>query len=371
MMNTFSARLLLFVVSFLVLGTLCSQGQTNTSETTASKGKPGPAEKPASSLFKFGVFGNIHAGVTSGFFSNLENDLKKEPMFRDEFRVRRLGTNYGGEIWGLIGGLGNGLLVGIGGTGFNYDASLGASSSYSKQKPKDIAFPGNPPYTAADSALANRQHEENSGKEFGESRIHSYYYTIKVGYAVINKDHYSLDKETGEYEFRYRWLLYPYLGLGLGGKSTLRASNFHINELYMGGKDQGVEIPRAEFRDFTTRNTVVELGVSTRFFMDQDGGLAVGADAGAYFNVGGGKWEGPNGQNVRNVNAFQMTGVYLRATVGGGFFMPDDDSPSTTSGQDAYVKPETIESNDSPSNPDDSNGDAKKKKKKKKENATE
>jgi hypothetical protein len=92
----------------------------------------------------------------------------------------------------------------------------------------------------------------------------------------------------------------------------------------------------------------VDLGIGTRFCFDKKGGLMVGAELGGYLNAGGSKWKsvadektGVVEKEISQANKSVLQGVYLRITVGGGFFqITEPENPMVVADEeDAYVKP--------------------------------
>lgn len=293
---------------------------------TAPKTIRARPEKPANRFkTKFGVFGHFHGAVTWGFFDNLQKDLEKPKFFSENWTLNNLGTNYGGNLFVRIGSY---LMVGGGGNGFTYDASL---ASFAKGK----------------QPLENEQ---------GEARQHGYYLTPMVGVVILDRGFHEYDYASNQYTYRYRWMMYPYLGLGVGGKNTLKLSNYSQETKYFGTPPASaneappantVSIPRSEFREFTTSMTMLELGLGTKFMKNEKGGIMVGGELGAYFNLGKGTWkEKEKGTEIKGVNDATMTGLYLRVTVGGGFMsnkaVVAGKGSSSSGGDDGYVKPDEV-----------------------------
>ena len=313
-------RLRLIYIGLLVLGFCLPNvvsAQNSEKQLAPKTAKVRPDKPPYRIKTKFGVMGHFHGGVTWGFFNNLQKDLENPEFFTENWVLNNLGTNYGGNIMFQIG---NYLMVGGGGNGFSYDASL---ASFATDKKGEV----------------------------GEARQRGYYFTPMLGVVVINRAFYEYDYPTNQYNFRYRWMLYPFLGLGVGGENTLKLSNYSQDRKYFGGMatEGSVAIPRSEFREFTTNLTMLELGIGTKFMKNNKGGITIGAELGGYFNLGSGKWTDKlTGAEVKGVNDATMSGLYLRVTVGGSFFKNKEivggkSGSSSSSSEDGYVKPEEVE----------------------------
>ena len=279
--------------------------------------------KPPQYVTKWGVMGNLSTGITFGFFGKLQDDLKTESMYHNDFVVKKLGSAFGFELDGMIG---NRFIVGVGYTRYSYDASLGL-----KPDPSD-------------STKGNTE----KGQEYGEARIKSRSMYAKVGYAVFNRTRYVYDDEIGEYAFKYRWLLYPYAGFNFGNKTTMKLSNFSLEDQYFGqeGPDEPGEIPRSEYQEFTTAVNMLEIGVGSRFMKSPKGGLTLGAEAGVYFNMGKGKWQNSAGKDVVSVNQATLSGVYIRVTAGLGFLSNqpyDINATRKEKGDDGFVEPDKVD----------------------------
>jgi hypothetical protein len=274
-------------------------------------------DRPADYRSTWGILGNVHAGITFGFMSNIEKDLQAEQLFSEDYYLRSLCTHYGGSIMGLIK---NRFIIGLGGSGYNFDASLASFPPKDPERPLPEEEPG-------------------------EARIRAHYLFGKLGYAVFNKSRWVYDEELDDYEFKYQWLLFPYVGFGFGGKITMEISNYGTKDLAFGAKDDnpGIIIPRSEVREFTSPFSVLEIGVGSRFMRSPRGGLTAGLDLGLYLNMGSNQWEGPNSVKVEQANKASISGLYLRATLGGGLLGGVTGGPSR-SGNDGYIAPSRNES---------------------------
>lgn len=323
-MSKFYLYLLIFAFALpaAALAQDASEDEDESIPDTAAIDESRPEMQPPDHVrTKWGVFGNIHSGVTFGSFGSLEDDLKTEQLFRDNFALSSLGTNVGGDVNVQIG---HRLIIGFGGTRFDYHTSLAGNQNYQPPASDTIA-PTEP-------------------TEFGESRIHSYFFDAKIGFCIFNKTRYKYDKDLREFEYKYRWMLYPYIGLGFGNETLMEVSNYSLDREYFGPSDD-IEapgaIPRSEYREFTTALTMLEIGVATRFLKNKRGGLMLGAELGGYFNLGDGTWENSDlGVEIPEVNPAGLSGVYLRVTAGGGFFQVDD--PSFQAVEDGYVDPDAL-----------------------------
>ncbi|MCS7073219.1 MAG: hypothetical protein NZ108_02005 [Bacteroidia bacterium] len=269
--------------------------------------------QPENPKLKHGIFGNFTSGASLGFFGKLEDDLKKEKVFKDDFFLRSLGSQYGGNIYGLIAGK---VIIGAGGLGFSYDVG------------------------------------ENGN---GQSALKSHLITGNVGYAFLNKTHHikkTMDSEgkyielvernqTHQKLFTFHSLTFAYLGYGTG-KSTLKLSNYSDQELQHG--DQIIK--RSNYQEFTNDLSLLEFGIGTRLYKNPKGGIMFGMELGGYLNLGNGVWKNSEGKEVSNVSAAKLSGAYLRFTIGGGIFSLKDDagakiSTSTDSSTNTTISPKS------------------------------
>jgi hypothetical protein len=242
---------------------------------------PMESERPARidtvQRFKLGVFGNFNAGITYGSFGKLKNDLAATPVFDNtDFRIRGLGTNLGGQVNVLLF---KRLLLGGGGTFFDYDASLSTRA------------------VTLDS-IGYQQNFDNYQR--GEATVRANLFNGNIGFAVMNKK---------------KLLLFPYVGY-LTGTSTLTVKNYSADILNFGG----IPIDRARTEEFTSKISMLEFGLGVRVFKAERGGLSVGADLGGYYNLGNTAWETSNGTALTGLTASGLAGGYFRITVGGGIF---------------------------------------------------
>lgn len=309
-------------------------------------------EKPKPIKVKWGVFGNITTGFTYGAFGKLEEDLKNEKLFNnDEFYLRNLGSYYGGDIWAHLP---FNILVGFGGMGTSYNVSVGA-----EKVEKDRQYP-----------------EGELPSDIGDARINATIFMGKIGYCFnftkyskVRDPNAEMERQLNEfkarkeyvdykeggvpppkevqlYRYRYRWMLFPYLGYG-GGNSRLRLTNFSLDQLYFGNQ-QGQMLDRTTEVRFRSSVSIVDLGVGTRFCFNKKGGLMVGAELGGYLNAGGSKWKsvaddktGVTEKEISEANKSVLQGIYLRVTVGGGFFKisEPENRMVVSDDEDAYIKP--------------------------------
>lgn len=330
----------------LVGNAFAQKNEDDDSVVKTPRSKASLPDRPDDYKSTWGILGSAHAGITFGFMSDIEKDLKAEQMYTEDYYLRSLGTHYGGSIMGLIK---NRFIIGLGGSGYNFDAALASFP------PKDPERP-------------------TPEEEPGEARIHSYYFFGKIGYAIFNKTRWVYDDELDDYEFKYQWMLYPYLGFGFGGQTTMKLSNYTTSDLAFGAKedDPGFIIPRSEYREFTSPLSVIELGVGSRFMRSPRGGLTAGLDFGVYLNMGGDKWEGEGGKKVEMANKASVSGVYLRATLGGGLLGGvSGDGGKRARNNDGYIPPSSDSKGDvleeEPEEEKESKAEKKAKKKKKKE----
>jgi hypothetical protein len=263
---------------------------------------------------KLGVFANFHSGITFGGFGKLQDDLKKPQLLKEDFKLNRLGSALGGDLFVQIG---NRFLVGLGGVAYNYDWAIGV--------------------TKKTNPTGNKNMTDSS--QVGSTTLSAAFITAKLGFVLLNKTKYEISEETNELEFRYRWMLFPYLGMGFGG-TTMDVANYSINNLYFGSEKEGARIDRTATQTFAANLNVIDLGIGTRYMRNNKGGIMLGAEIGGYFNLGKGDWEQKGGSKVANVSQASLSGMYLRATVGGGFFRYADPNEVPAEGKDAYVKPE-------------------------------
>ncbi|MCS6906072.1 MAG: hypothetical protein RML72_02155 [Bacteroidia bacterium] len=256
---------------------------------------------PAHEVSKLGIIGYLHTGTTFGFFGGLEDDLIKNSALQERFIVRNWGSAYGGNLGVLIG---NRFLVGFSAMGYSYDQNIGATKE----------------------------------REIGEARLRSQIFGGNVGYAIFNRTHYTYDTEIEDWEYKYRWMLYPYLGVGFSS-CNLKLSNYSQKDIFFGG-ESGAKIGTASFKEFTTSIPVIELGLGFRGFKNKKGGLMLGGEVGGFFNLGKGEWK-YEGNPIPNAQLSQtsLSGIYFRIIAGGGFLWSKTGETSPEQPQDGYVKP--------------------------------
>lgn len=260
----------LFLVFVLVFGSRALYAQT--ADTTQ------PAKPKPKGSYKFGVFGNIQSGATVASFGGLKKDLEKKDALLNGFNAPIGGGAYfGGAITGMIF---KRVILGLSAQGFFY-------------------------HTA--------ENTDTTGAG-GQCRINSNLFTGYVGYAIINRN---------------RWLLYPYLGFG-GGNIDMFLKNYGQNRIYFGDnsrpgdpasvRDSINGINRLGTRTFKANHFDMEIGVSTRFMLKDRGHVMLGVDLGGYFRVAGDGWKNDQGTTISNVSPVNVSGGYLRFTLGGGIF---------------------------------------------------
>jgi hypothetical protein len=265
---------LLFLIALLALPQFLL---AQTADSTAAASSPSGSEKPAkpkrTGSYKLGVWANVLSGATIAGFGDLKKDLAggqgaTGKPFSADFRPPLGGSAYfGGGLHVLFA---KRVILGFQAQGFYY-------------------------HTAEDS--------------IGQARINSSLFSGMIGYAAIN---------------RPRWLLYPYVGIG-GGSYQMFLKNYSASTIYFG--DNGAadrdfinNINRTSRRTFTASHFDMEVGVSTRHFLMERGHVMLGVDMGAYFRVAGSNWGASNGTEVANVSAPNISGGYLRFSIGGGIF---------------------------------------------------
>lgn len=113
-------------------------------------------------------------------------------------------------------------------------------------------------------------------------------------------------------------LIMPFVGFG-GGGLTLEVQNLSDKQLVFDKSDfEGV--PAGRKRRYTYGNFMMELGLTSQFFVGENGsngGFAIGFEAGGYI-LPGSSWRDANDNTVRGVSSVSVGGGYLRLTVGGG-----------------------------------------------------
>jgi hypothetical protein len=230
--------------------------------------------------------------------------------------------------------IGNRFMVGFTAMGYSYDQNIGATTE----------------------------------KEVGEARLRSQIFGGNIGYAIFNRTRYTYDSELEEWQYKYRWMLYPFLGVGFSS-SNLKLSNYSQKDIFFGG-ESGTKIGTASFQEFTTSIPVIELGIGFRGFKSKKGGLMLGAEIGSFFNLGKSDWK-YDGNTIPNAELSQtsLSGIYFRITAGGGFLW-NKSSDSDSKEQDGYVKPAEVGSQGDVL-PEDQGDKPKNKKKKKKKKSSE
>lgn len=230
---------------------------------------------------KAGFFGSAFGGVSLGFMSDLEDDLKSDMTFaNDDFTINPTATHLGAQVNGLLF---KKLIVGGHLSYFDFDASLSEEDSPS------------------DSTTLNNQVE---GLSSGLATLESLTFGGRVGYAVITKPNL---------------FLYPYAGFTIG-TTDLTVENRSQEDIEFG--DQVIEPARNG--EFEADLAMVEAGVSFRYHLKTNGSLMLGADLGGYFSIGDNDWEVMDeGTVVNGVETNSMAGAYLRFTLGGAFFKMD------------------------------------------------
>ncbi|MEQ9322901.1 MAG: hypothetical protein RIF41_27295 [Polyangiaceae bacterium] len=78
--------------------------------------------------------------------------------------------------------------------------------------------------------------------------------------------------------------------------------------------------------DLTAGFITMDFGVSANrmLFFGNDGGFALGFDAGFLTSVVGGQWEAEDGGVATVLERARLRGFYMRLTLGGGGFWFDD-----------------------------------------------
>jgi hypothetical protein len=291
-MKRFCNLLIVSLFAFAVAPVMLAQQGTDTTMTAGSE-----SSRPADTTLrlKFGVFGNLHAGVTYGSFGKLANSFQSDPVFRNsDYQLSGLGSDFGGHLFGLLF---KRIIIGGGGTYFAYDASLSLRSV-----PSDTSQ-----FVAEQDQLQRGETNITSGTIHGN-----------LGFAIIN---------------RKKLLLFPYIGYHTG-TSTLTVKNYSPDVINLGS----ATIDRSRTEKFTSDITMFEFGVGVRVFKNRAGGLSVGAELGGYLNLGDPTWTADNGgAEVKNIEQSSLSGGYLRITVGGGIFSTTQPQPCGKRGTDAYV----------------------------------
>jgi len=216
----------------------------------------------------YGGFADVYAGWTFGMFGDLEKSFTPEKSLGEDYEISSLGSSKGANAHVLLF--------------------------------KSIILTGGANYLSYNAA----------GTKKGQTTLNVNQIGGNIGYAIINKN---------------QWLLYPYVGFW-AGKAKLRLSNFNNDSISFGDK---LWIQRSDFREFEATGNVIELGLGGRYLKSKKGGIMVGAELGFYMNSGKSDWTNlKTNTTVSSVEKLGITGVYLRFTLGGGFFTynaPDSD----------------------------------------------
>ncbi|MFW5659088.1 MAG: hypothetical protein ACOCZ8_03805 [Bacteroidota bacterium] len=290
--------LMLFVVAPLALAaqneaptTEASEEETSDEESMEDFSEPEDTTLRAT----FGVFGNVHAGMTYGTFGDLATELGTEDVFdNEEYNVRGLGTNIGGQLHLLLF---KRVMISGGGNYYEYSSSL-------SQQP------------SADDSVSFNQERDDYNR--GEAKVSGYTVGGNIGFAVLNKKQY---------------LLWPYVGYTFG-ESELEVKNYSTDIMRIGD----VELDRAETQTYTSSLGMIEGGVGFRYMMDPKGGLMFGAELGGYYNIAGNNYETEDGVELTDFTESSLAGGYLRFTFGGGIFgnTQSGGEEDAEFGEDAY-----------------------------------
>ncbi|MBX3101959.1 MAG: hypothetical protein KF690_05580 [Bacteroidetes bacterium] len=228
---------------------------------------------------KFGVMAQLNPGFTFGMQSNLEKSL--DSTFTADYKNNPLGMLLGAHVDVIIGSR---LMIGVGGMNLNYNRriALGPAS-------------GTEP-------------------ELGMAHTNWQFFGARVGAVLINKACYRWNSDKGEYVFNSNFMLYPFAAYHFMGNGKLTIDNYRPQPINFGESS----IEPVQSKEYEATQGLIEVGIGTKWTKNPRGGLTFGLELGGYFGMGGTKWS-DGGTELARVETANLTGGYLRVTVGGGF----------------------------------------------------
>ncbi len=217
----------------------------------------------------FGLMLRAHSGVGVGFFGKLEQDFKPANALGKDFRLRPFATTAGANLDLLIA---RRLLL---------------------------------------AGTLQLQHYDASETERGLVRPYALHYGGQLGFAAINKN---------------LWLLYPYVGYQVG-TYEVRYTNYFTEPIFFGTTQQ---LRPLEKRTYSSNLGLVEVGLGLRRYRRGEGvTLFWGADLGGVFAPSKGSWKASEGPDPQGVNPAQLSGGYLRFSLGFGYVKPKSESAAS------------------------------------------
>lgn len=214
----------------------------------------------------FGLLLRAHSGVGLGFFGKLQNDLKAPNALGKDLKMVPWATTAGANLDLLIA--------------------------------KRFLVAG----------TLQLQHYDASETERGLARPYALHYGGQLGFAAINKN---------------LWLFYPYVGYQVG-TYEVRYTNYFTEPIYFGTNQ---ELRPLDKRTFSSNLGLVEVGLGLRRFKRGEGVTLVwGADLGGVFAPSKGSWKASEGPDPAGVNPAQLSGGYLRFSLGFGYVKPKSES---------------------------------------------
>lgn len=217
----------------------------------------------------FGIVLRGHSGVGLGFFGKLQSDLKATNALGKDLKMVPWATTAGANLDFLFA---KRLLL---------------------------------------SGTLQLQHYDASETERGLARPYALHYGGQLGFAAINKN---------------LWLFYPYLGYQVG-TYELRYTNYFTEPIYFGTNQ---DLRPLDKRIYSSSLGLAEVGFGLRRWKRGEGiTLVWGADLGAVFAPSKGKWSASEGPEPTGVNEAQLSGGYLRFSLGFGYVKPKSESAAS------------------------------------------
>lgn len=217
----------------------------------------------------FGIALRAHSGVGIGFFGKLQNDFKAANALGKDFKIIPWATTAGANLDLLIA--------------------------------KRFLLAG----------TLQLQHYDASETERGLVRPYALHYGGQIGFAAINKN---------------LWLFYPYVGYQVG-TYEVRYTNYFTEPIFFGTNQ---ELRPLEKRTFSSSLGLVEVGLGLRRWKRGEGVTLVwGADLGGVFSPSKGSWKPSEGPDPQGVNPPQLSGGYLRFSLGLAYVKPKSETSSS------------------------------------------
>jgi hypothetical protein len=274
---------LLSLVCAFVFATVGFAQDVNTPETAETPASEVPTTYTRDNVSvkvktKFGVMGQINPGFTFGMQSNLEKSL--DSTFTADYKNNPLGMLLGGNIDFIIGSK---LMVGVGGMRLNYNRRIALG-----------------PATGTEP-------------ELGMAHTSWQFLGARIGAVLISKANYRWSANESKYVFHSNFLLYPFAAYHFMGTGTLTIDNYRPQAIRFGESS----IDPVQSKEYEATQGLIEVGIGTKWTKNPRGGLMFGLELGGYFGMGGTKWS-EGGTELARVEAANLSGGYLRVTVGGG-----------------------------------------------------